>query len=407
MKIQNLQTETQTTFSQISATLTWEDRHRRDQKLYIETTPEFAQDLSDNPHSFLLASAMIAFHFGEKRLAIDREICPELREGLITAMAWMGHWYHETRAPLQIESKISSSIFCSPRNRAAIFFSGGVDATASLRLNRLKFPSDHPRYIRDGLIVNGISNTTRENFEKAVTSLSVVAKDANINLIPIYTNIYSHITDLEYDDYKFWRYYFSGSALAAIAHAFHRRINIISVSSSHDIRYLEPWGTHPLLDPNYSSCDLKIRYEDINYSRLDKIRIISDWEIALNNLRVCDEFALPDGYLNCGRCDKCASTMAALSALGILDKTKVFPTQILSEKFLIENAYPKGEDEEAYYLDLLPLFRAQGRSDIIRAINRISTRYREQDWLGWLKRFDRAFLNKILFNTYKKIRKIS
>jgi hypothetical protein len=406
MKIKDLQTETQTTSPQISATLMWEDRDRPEQKIYIGTTSEFAQDLSCNPHSFLLASSMIAFHLGEKRLAIDSEICPELLEGLKLAMDWMKQWYHETRAPLQIESKISPSIFPRPRDRSAIFFSGGVDATASLRLNHLKFPSDHPRYIKDALIVHGISNTTRENFEKAVKSLSVVANEANINLIPIYTNIYSHIQDLEYDDYRFWRYYFCGSALAAIAHAFHGRINTISLSSSFDIRYLEPWGSHPLLDSNYSSYDLKIRHEDINYSRLDKIRIISDWEIGLTNLRVCDQLILPDGYLNCGRCHKCLPTMTALLALGILDKSKVFPPHMLSPKVIRKNAYPNGEDEEAYYLDLLPLLQEISRSDIIDSINRISKRSREQNWQGWIKRFDRAFLNNFLANAYKKFREI-
>jgi hypothetical protein len=401
MKIQNLQTERGSTFSQISATLIWEDRDRPEQKIYIRTIPEFAPDLSCNPHSFLLASAIVAFHFGERRLAIHEEICPELLEGLNLAMDWMKQWHNITRPPLQIESKISSPSHHSSKRRAAIFFSGGVDSLASLRFNHLQFAPDHPRYIQDGLIIHGLANTTLDSFEKAVTRLSVVAKDANISSIPIYTNIYSHIMDLEYDNYRFWKYFFAGSALASIAHAFHRRIHTISASSSQDIRHLVPWGTHPFLDPNYSSHDLRIRYQDLSLSRLDKVRIISDWEIALNSLRVCDELDLPHGFFNCGRCAKCVLTIAELSALGILEETKLFPIQTLTPQFLVKYAYPSGDYKERDYLDLIPLFQEQDRSDIIRAIKRICDRYRERDWQGWIKRFDRAFLNGYLIKTYK------
>ena len=46
-----------------------------------------------------------------------------------------------------------------------------------------------------------------------------MAKDAGIELIQLYTNAYSHFRDLD-TDYKFWRFEYHGSFLAAIAHAF-------------------------------------------------------------------------------------------------------------------------------------------------------------------------------------------
>ncbi len=41
-------------------------------------------------------------------------------------------------------------------------------------------------------------------------------------------------------DYHFWRDTFNGAALAAIAHAFNRRLTLASISSGNDIPNLIP-----------------------------------------------------------------------------------------------------------------------------------------------------------------------
>jgi len=386
MIIKNLTNRKNGNLSGIAATIIWEDRDRPEQEIYIDTTAEFASDLSCNPHSFLVACIMVAFHYGEKRIAIDAEICPELRQGLITAMGWVRHWYKCDRPLVQIEAKIQSQPTTHLSNRrAGLFFSGGIDALSTLRNNHLNFPPQHPRTIKDALMVYGLANTTLETFEQAITSLQNVTQDAGVTLIPVYTNIYSHVKDLEYSDYKFWRYYLGGAALAAIGHAFHKRLNFTYISSSDQIAYLGPWGTHPLLDTNYSSYDLRIHYADINLSRLDKTKLIAEWNIALQHLRVCDELVLPAGYLNCGQCPKCVMTMSALAALGVLDKTNTFPVNNINAKLLLAQGRPFDPDEEANYLELLPLLKNKQRSDLIRAIKLISWRYRVKNSLKQLK----------------------
>jgi hypothetical protein len=367
MKIINLKTDTKDNLARVSATLIWEDRDRPSEEIYVATTPEFAQDLSCNPNTFLLAATIIAFYYGEKRIFIDAEICPELRDGLITSMHWMRSWYKMERDIISIEAKTNLQPTNRGKvNRAGMFFSGGIDSFSTLRKNRLNYGEDHPGSIKDGLIVYGISDTTLEEFEKAVISLTPVAKDAGINLIPVYTNIYRHIKDLEYKNFKFWKFYFGGSALAAIAHAFIPRLDLVYIASTSEIENIEPWGSHPLTDPNYSSYDLQIKYDSVHLSRLEKTKLVVDWDVAFQNLRVCDNPILPPGYLNCGQCSKCIITMAILAGLEALHKTDVFPVKELSKELLLK-ADPQTVLEKGKYQSLIPLFTSIGRHDLAQA----------------------------------------
>lgn len=378
MKISNFTQYEEENLIRVAATVVWEDRDRPSQEIYVATTKEYANDLSCNPNTFLIACTMLAFHYGETRIFIDTEeaeICPELRDGLITSMHWMRSWYKLDRDIVQIEAKTNFKASNTVRpQRAGMFFSGGVDTFATLRNNRLNFGQDHPASIKDGFIVYGIANTTLEAFEKAFISLLPVAKDAGINLIPVYTNIYRHVKDLEDSNYNFWKYYFGGAALSAIAHAFVNRLNLVYVASTSEIKHLEPWGSHPLTDPNYSSYDLRVKYDSVHLSRLDKTKLVVGWDVAFQNLRVCDELVLPTGYLNCGICHKCTITMAHLAALDVLDKTNIFPVKELTKERLIKFAHPKTMLEKGKYQSLIPLFASIGRDDLVQATKYIIAR---------------------------------
>ena len=389
MKIEHLKREKNGTRERIAATVTWENRDRGAQEVYFETERQFGSGLSCNPHAFLLGCIYPAMYHGEERVFIDAEICPEFRDGLITAISWIHHWYYGSNHKLvQIEAKTQSR----PPNqgkteRAACFFSGGIDCLAILRSNRHNFPSEHPGSIRDGLIIYGQnieSDNRPQSFEKAVDALSAVAKDAEIALIPIYTNIRS----LE-EDTEFFLSQFHGAILGAVAHAISQRLTSATISSSDDIpnlsllkrQNLKPFGSHPLTDPNYSSSELRIRHEGLTLSRLDRTKLVVDWDVALQHIKVCQPNWPGE---NCGQCEKCVRTMLALVALGALDKTGAFPHNDVSEEMvskikinrpLIENSYSVEDD----YLELIPFLRKRGRHDLVRAIERLIERYRNPE----------------------------
>jgi hypothetical protein len=112
---------------------------------------------------------------------------------------------------------------------------------------------------------------------------------------------------------------------------------------------------------------MRIRHRDYELTRLEKIRIVSQWDIAFNNFRVC--LANVPDLLNCGKCEKCVRTRLELAALGLLHKTRAFVQDELTpediEKFDITIRV-----RPPFYRPLIPLLRKQGRDDLASAIEK-------------------------------------
>ena len=383
----------------VSAQVTWEDCERRNGEIYFETHANFAEALTCNPHAFLVACAVPAMYYGEKRVSIDAKICPELYNGLLTALHWIHHWRYTSENLLpRIEAKTKSSVssLCDNK-RAGIFFSGGIDAFSVLRFNQLNFSATHPLAVKDGLLVYGFEIYEPDVFDLVFKSFSEIAQDIGINLIPVYTNIY---LDFRQEDaknnFELWRDEYMGAAFAAIAHAFSERLNVVTLASNADIPYLEPLGSHPLIDANYSSIDLRIRHDGILLSRLDKTRLVGDWNVALEHLRVCNliDHYRP-GMLNCGKCPKCVKTMLTLLALGKLSKSRAFPAQDVSSEQIIKFAWIYDVYTESSYKELIPLLGDKGRHDLVDAIE-TKIRWYHKPEIGWKRKilqFDKKHLN--------------
>ena len=403
MKIENLRTETQADRVRVVATVIWENRDRLAQDIYFETTAEFASDISANPNAFLTACTLPAMHYGEKRIAIDAPICPQLKEGLITVMNCLVSWYGNKLKVIPIEAPVQSEVPLIPP-RAGCFFSGGIDALCMLRNNHLHFEPTHPNFIKDGLIVYGIlrgEDCKDPSFDYVLQGASAVAQDAGINLISVYTNAYAHLKDLD-PKYNFWKYEYHGSFLAAVAHVFSSRLTTASIASTYNLANLDYWGSHPLLDPNYSSSNLQIRHEDAALSRLSKTKIVSEWDVALQHLRVCnDKNSYRDGNYNCGRCEKCVRTMTALLTLGLLDKTPTFKVKDVSQKLLNQAVTITDSYEEACYRELIPPLAQMNRTDLINGIRKEILSFQIKQAI---KSFDRVFLDRLLTTTSEKLR---
>ena len=368
MRISNLTLTHGQRLVRASALVSWEDCDRPDQEVFIETEERFAGDISCNPHAFLVGCLLPAMHFGEKRIFMDSEICPFLQEGLQTVMALIKEWSSGAYKPLKIDVKTSTALRPFRENRrAALFLSGGIDSLSALRINKKNYPEQHPGSIKDCLLIHGfdIGGVVKRGmkyhvFERAKASLSDVAKDAKITLIPLYTNI-RHLCD----ERDLWLEKFFGAVLASAGHAFDLRLNLVYIAASYDIPNLAPCGSHPLLDPEYSSYELRIRHRDTQLSRLDKLRIVADWDVAFQNFRVC--LANVEDRLNCGKCEKCVRTMTELVAIGALHKTSAFEEDDVSPE-LLSSFNIKIRHRDPFYKAMLPLLEAQGRDDLVQTI---------------------------------------
>lgn len=409
MRIEDLRSETKQDRARVVATVIWEDCDQEPQELFYETTQEFADDLSCDPHAFVLGAVMPAIQRGEQRIAIDTPICPELRNGLMTAIGWLREW-SLLDGSIRIESSAEIRYPQASQPRAGVFLSGGVDSLAMLRANRRDFPIDHPSAFRDCLFVHGFDIGGLEGkgaesltFELGLQAASSVAEDVDATLIPVSTNVRRLL-----DDVSFWMYQFHGAALASVAHAFSRRLTSVSIASGFRLANLVKAGTHPLIDPNYGSASLRIRHEGILLSRLDRVRLIADWPAALENLRVCT--MNPPGQLNCGACEKCLRTMLELLALGKLDEAPTFPYQNVLPEMLHDVAITESY-QDAWYEELIHPLAAQHRLDLVEVIQEKLQEFQrrlaweeERDWKGAVKKFDRKWLSSSLYRTYRAIR---
>jgi hypothetical protein len=247
-------------------------------------------------------------------------------------------------------------------------------------------------------------------FQHVIKLYREVASKAEITVVPIYTNVYLQYREEDArNKFRFWAEQFGGAAFASISHALANRYTVMSIAASEAIsdasilglQNLAPYGTHPLIDHLYSSGELRIRHDGVTLSRLDKTGLIANWDVALQNLRVCNQFKrYKSGSLNCGRCEKCVRTMLGLLAVGALDKTDVFPSHDVTAK-LVKEAVTfvpptwRGYDVEASYLELLEPLTNIGRHDLVAAIKKQLKKGQTRGLYGWKNRIA-AFDNRLL-----------
>ena len=118
-----------------------------------------------------------------------------------------------------------------------------------------------------------------------------------------------------------------GAAMAAIAHLLPRTIGRVYIAAGSTYKHLEPWGSHPLLDPMWSTEKRSFVHDGAAATRIQKAHTVAGSDVALQTLRVCQEGGTRTG-LNCGRCEKCLRTMVNLRIAGALDRCTVFAERL-------------------------------------------------------------------------------
>jgi hypothetical protein len=105
-----------------------------------------------------------------------------------------------------------------------------------------------------------------------------------------------------------------GGALAFLGHLLNEHIGTLLISASFEENHLGPWGSHPDLDPLWSSSRVRVRHIGQEVTRSEKFRRLMRHAVAAplvrRHLRVCWEFPSDKG--NCGRCHKCVMTRISL-----------------------------------------------------------------------------------------------
>ena len=348
------------------AVVTWEDCDRPEREVFFETDAPYQDSLCASPNAFLTGAFVPALHHGERRIAVDGPICPALEEGLFAVAQLLRQWYGPPRVCPVIEPTERRIGLPEAPPRAGLFLSGGVDSLYMLRRNRLDYPRDHPASFRDALYAYGVDmagvvGRNREAvYEDGRRALQPIVEETGLRLIPVRTNI-KHLDGR-------WSFYgreFAGAILAAIAQAFSPRFSSVSIAATACAESLCPYGSHPLLDPMFSSSSVQVRHENISRHRFKKVKALVHWETALANLRVCFHYPFPPGQVNCGVCSKCTRTaLEILAAGGDLRRVPTLPFDDLTPQMVAARVAVTDEQNLVFTRDLIAPLEAIGRSDL-------------------------------------------
>jgi len=204
-----------------------------------------------------------------------------------------------------------------PGRGVACFFTAGVDSFFSIlrhrdQIDALVFVSDF-----DGVDPGAPPRPLAADVQQAADELGLPLVHVRSNLRRFAAEQGVHWLD------------FHGSALASVAHLLGGQFHTVLVSATTTYAELYPLGSHPMLDPLWSSEDVTLVHDGGEASRVEKLAALAELPAARRWLRVCWK----DGSNaeNCGRCEKCLRTMVGLRIAGVADRFSALPPLRLSD----------------------------------------------------------------------------
>ena len=330
--------------ARIVATVRSEDGHFTPFDLVIGVPGAYIGwlDLSGNP--FVPTLLLLAGVLGES-LRLEAPVSPLLISNTPKACELFRSWWDIAPVPIEAQAVAAER---QPGDGTALFFTRGVDSWFSAlrgtanglpkRLSHLLYAPDLDRHYTPPMRRLAL-RLTRE-----------AAACIDLPLIPI-----SHNGRILLDRFVNWERS-HGGVLAGIGLALGGWIANVVVASSHDANHLIPWGSHPDLDPLWSTERTNIRLDGAEVTRTGKVIAIAASSIAPSRLKVCWR---ADIEANCGRCEKCVRTQCALAIAGALERAPVF-LHPLTARAITELPVPDREnrasEHEPFWLELCESF---------------------------------------------------
>lgn len=198
-------------------------------------------------------------------------------------------------------------------NGVGLFFSGGVDSLYSL--------VKHLDQVTHLILVHGfdVSISDQEAFLPCQNGAIEIASALGKKLCIVRTNLREFS-----NKYCGWGIY-HGGALAAVSAILSPETSKTIIGSSYTYNQLHAWGSHPLLDPLWSTASQQLIHDGAESNRVQKTLTLAENEWTLRHLRVCWE---DSSAYNCGKCEKCLRTVVGLKIAGKLESCPVLPHSI-------------------------------------------------------------------------------
>lgn len=292
------------------ASLSYGIRHTNvPREIHFKTTSGPLNENADHLIPLTLLTTMVT---GES-LEIEGSVSPMLMSNLPQIQSILRAFtrIHQQDLPAIEVSVSAQAVQKLPEGRGrALFFSGGVDSTFSAIRDRDKL---------DALVfIHGFDLDVRDEEWRRLAAERVRNSAAAIGLplIEVETTMSRFIGRA-----TSWRVAY-GPALATIALLLQPMFREMNFSAGRAYSRLSATGSHPMLDPLWSTEGMEVVHSGGDMERWQKIAYLADNPIAQKHLRIC--FERKSVPYNCGECGKCTTTMITLAALGVLDKFDVF-----------------------------------------------------------------------------------
>ena len=416
MRIEALDFQFRDGVSRTEATVVWEDSRRAPFRAFVEVERDDARPMDLEPNALLAAAAIPALRDRERRIRVEGNVCPRLRDGIGRVSARLRSWYPDLGRPARIEA---SGGFRSPAPagipRTGQLLTGGVDSVHTLVRNRAEFPPDHPASLREALFVEGLSfpesdDAKRRSLDRrGLAAVRAIASAGGLEVTRVRTNVLSLHGDLEFFSQRS-----HGSFLAACGLLCARVLTDFAVNASHSFKTgYRPWGSHPEIDPEFSTSAVAVRYQGEDATRLEKVREIARSSF-LDSLFVCGQGPWPEPYLNCGACEKCVRTRIELLLGAGVDAPPTFPPGPVTGEMVDRTPMLPAHRRLYFWGEIATSARSAGQRDLAEAIDRLRRRWQvTADWLedrGWkgrLRRIDRKLFGGAMLGVSRKLRPAS
>jgi hypothetical protein len=285
-------------------------------ELWLRYPREYRECLSASADPWIALLLWPAMRLGQ-RLVVEAAGSSKLMEAVPTLTSIM-HCWDDRFNPIEVQTQGTSS-----QERAgatvASFFSGGVDSFYTALKHA---PSSAP----DGdavthlISIYGLDVPFSDPvlWDRVCTHLRDAAKHLGCAWVEAATNV----RDVVPGSLVAWPMHY-GAVLAGIALGIKGGWRKVFIPAAQTYADMYPGGSHPLLDPLWSSESVRIVNDGAEATRIQKIQWqIAKSDVALRHLRVCWENR--NSEYNCGHCEKCIRTMVSLKIAGVLDQCESF-----------------------------------------------------------------------------------
>ncbi|HRP07807.1 MAG TPA: hypothetical protein PLL69_04905 [Gemmatimonadales bacterium] len=320
---------------------------------------------------FLLCAALLPAMLQGGELAlpdqwpVDRVFLANMERVQETWLGWQAGLRLKLK-PVRVRCAETSVGAASIGSGAISFFSGGVDGSFTAQENRSRMSTL--------LLLRGIDMRLESEalWQEARDAAQVMADHWDLRL----SCITSNIRFLGYHNGLKWARHFQAAGLMSVAHLVPHET--VLIASSHSYWDSAGYGSHPDLDPLFSSAGVRIEHHGM-IPRTEKLAALVEDPVIRNRLRVCWH----DHGFNCCKCEKCVRTMVALRLFGVEAPSFPGPLDLGLLHLLGSN-----HGGHIYFIrELLELEAAHPDPEIRRALRKVA---RGEQARALLRKLDRS-----------------